>query len=726
MDVALSLIIRVLHRAVFRRFLIFCLVFSAIFLFASPAFSRIVNDVDIRTRSTGYEVRINFILPMRYINHRPKNNGEILRIQMSPVVIGVNNPDTIEQLSARQILSWNPSIPIPLQEMIYEGGDPNRPVLTLRFTRDVEFDVRNSPDNRSLIIIIRTDKPKEPEKEPEAEAILPDPGMPIPDLSAGSPKMSGLMDEAGGAMIDRNFRRAIQLYTKILRKPDTAFRQDAQELLGLARDRNGQSAHAKAEYEKYLKLYPEGPGADRVRQRLAGLLTAAAKPKDKLRKAKRPETAETAWDHQLFGSVSEFYSYFDTTLSDGTKTINQSASLTSLDFNTRSRSDRYEIRTQFFGTYEADLRKDESDNVSRISNLFIDMEDKKWGLSGRFGRQSQSSGGILGRFDGGVVSYDILPQVKINGVFGNPVISDGDSYFKSNKYFFGASFDIGTFWDSVDLNIFAINQEVDGIVDRRAVGGEIRYFDAKRSLFTFVDYDVSYGELNIFLLNGSLTLSTKTRFNLVLDYRKSPTLTTSNALIGQPAVEGISGLLNNFTEDEIRQLAQDRTATNKSATIGIVQDIDKNYQVVAEVTVTELSETQASGGVPANPSTGKEYFYLTQLIGNNLFMEGDINVFELRFADTMSNDSFSFNLNLRYPITRNFRIQPRIQTNYRKNKTSDGDQLTIRPLLRIDYRWKRWLLFEMEGGHEWRNNTNLGITDKTTGYFATIGIRAYF
>ena len=107
-------------------------------------------------------------------------------------------------------------------------------------------------------------------------------------------------------------------------------------------------------------------------------------------------------------------------------------------------------------------------------------------------------------------------------------------------------------------------------------------------------------------------------------------------------------------------------------------------------------------------------------------MEGDINVIELRYADTMSNDSFSFNLNLRYPITRNFRINPRIQTNYRKNKNGDGEQVTFRPLLRIDYRWKRWLLFEMEGGREWREDTVLGSTERTTGYFATIGFRANF
>ena len=726
--------IRVLRHIVSSRFIIFILVFSVGFLFASPAFSRLVNEVDIRTRSTGYEIRVNFFLPMRYVSHRPQAKGNILRIQLRPSVIGLNDPETIEQLRERQILSWDHSTTIPLREMTYEGGIADRPELTLRFTRNVEFDVQNSGDLRTLVIIVRTERAKEPKEKPKPEIIIQEPAMPTPDLSTGTPRMVELMDEAGGAMIDRNFRRAVQLYTKILRNPETVFRQDAQEFLGLARDRNGQAAHAKSEYEKYLKLYPEGPGADRVRQRLSGLLTAAAKPKGKLRKAKKSGTKdESDWDHQIFGSLSEFYNYNDSEAENGTRTINQSQSLTSLDFNTRSRSDRYEIRSQFFGTHDVDLRSNAADDISRVNNLYVDLEDRKWELSGRFGRQSRSSGGVLGRFDGGMISYEILSQVKINGVFGYPVASSNDSAFNTDKHFYGGSINLGTFWNSVDFNLFAINQEVKGVDDRQAVGGEIRYFDPNKSLFSYVDYDTSYDELNIFLINGGWTFPTKTRLNLVLDYRKSPILTTSNALIGQ-TVQDVSLLLNTLSEDEIRQLAIDRTATNKSATIGIVQDLNENYQVVAEVTVSELSGTKASPNlailpvvtVPANPSTGKEYFYLAQFIANNFFMEGDINIIEMRYSDTMINDSYSLNLNLRYPFTRNLRVNPRIQTNYRKNKNDDGESLTIRPLLRVDYRWGKWLRLEMEGGREWREDTVLGNTNNTAGYFATVGFRAYF
>jgi len=51
-----------------------------------------------------------------------------------------------------------------------------------------------------------------------------------------------------------------------------------------------------------------------------------------------------------------------------------------------------------------------------------------------------------------------------------------------------------------------IEQQVDGILDRRSVGGEARYFDPVKSLLSYVDYDVSYSQLNTFLMLGNWIL----------------------------------------------------------------------------------------------------------------------------------------------------------------------------------------------------------------------------
>lgn len=696
-------------------------------LLFSPAqvSARIVDNVDIKTRATGYEIRVNFILPLRYVKHRPTTPSQVVLIEMSPIS-GVTLEDTeiLEQFEDREPLSWDRSIPIPLKEMTFDGSSPNRPLLVFRFSRKVDFKLRSSGDLRSLIFFVKAETESQAEKAKKP----PEPGLPLAKPSKADPKLIEAMQEANKEMTAKNYPRAIQLYTKILSRPESDLSQDAHELLGLARDRNNQLAHAKAEYEKYLKKYPKGEGADRVRQRLNGLLTAGDKPKERLRSAKiSRDPEETVWDTQFFGSFSQFYSYDETDSdSTGASRINRSDSSSDFDFNTRFRSDKYEIRTQFVGGYDADFREDGDENEVSVNTLNVEVKDIKRKLFGRFGRQFESSGGVLGRYDGGLLSYDINSKIKVNGVAGVPVESTKVAPLDINKRFYGMSFDLGTFAKYWNFNIYGINQDVDGITDRQAVGGEARYFHPQRSFLTLFDYDVSFKELNLFIFSGDYVFPAKTRWHLTLDYRKSPILTTSNALQGQVGVNDISDLLKTLSEDDVRKLARDRTAKSRSMIFSVTQELNDQFQLNGEFSVSELSGTPASGGVPASPSTGAEFFYSSQLIGSSLFLENDITIFGLRYSDLQNVDSYSVDLNTRFPITRDLRINPRVRIDYRKNKNDNGDRVNIRPLVRLDYRWKRWLRFELEGGREWIDETVIGDSQKSTNYFFSLGARAFF
>ena len=74
---------------------------------------------------------------------------------------------------------------------------------------------------------------------------------------------------------------------EMMKANTTANLDFAQELIGVARERAGDIEQARKEYELYLKLFPNGEGATRVRQRLASLApppeaqaAAAESPKD--------------------------------------------------------------------------------------------------------------------------------------------------------------------------------------------------------------------------------------------------------------------------------------------------------------------------------------------------------------------------------------------------------------------------------------------------------------
>ncbi len=546
----------------------------------------------------------------------------------------------------------------------------------------------------------------------------PTPESALPSISAE--RLEALMAEARDAMTAGDYSRAIQIYTKVLQYPDHPFRQEAQEFLGLARERNRQLAHAKAEYEEYLRLYPEGPGAQRVRQRLAGLTTARDEPREKLREAKRPKE-KALWD--VYGGVSQFYRRDESKTDLLGQTVFQSSLASDLDITARRRTSASDIQARFTGGYLKDFLSDGPGDEQRVSTGYIDAVNLRRDASARIGRQSRSTGGVLGRFDGGLFGYRLTSWMKLEATAGFPVDSTTES-LQTDRHFYGVNLNLGTFANALDVIPFFIEQTIDGITDRRSVGGELRYFHPNRSLLSLVDYDILFDELNTLLMIGNLSSPSGFSLNASVDYRKSPILMTRNALIGQP-VESISELRDLFTDDEIRELARDRTATSRTATLGMSLPLTDKLQLSGDVTAIKLSGTDASGGVEAIPGTGYDYFYSMQLIGSNLLKQGDITILGLRYANAETAKTATATLNSRYPVNRVWRINPRVRFDYRKND-DDTEQVTFAPSLRTTLMVKRRFRFELEGGAEWSTRELSDQTDDSFAWFVNVGYRLDF
>jgi len=566
--------------------------------------------------------------------------------------------------------------------------------------------------------------------QPSRPAARPAPDRPtLPAVSAD--RLTRIWEDAQKAMLDGDFSRAVQLYTKLLQLPKHRYTQQAQEFLGLARERKGQLAHAKAEYERYLELYPAGEGTDRVRQRLAGIVTARSAPNEKLRRTARAED-KSGWETELYGSFAQFYTHRATVIDPNGRRTTQSDLLSDLDFTVRARNDHQDVRAVFVGGHGFNFLASEDLNESRVSALYVDGVDDKLGISGRFGRQTRNSSGILGRFDGGYAGYRISPGLKLNVTAGLPVDTTTKLNIDQDRYFYGASADIGPYWDGLSLNIFAIEQTVNGINDRRAVGGEARYLRGGLSVFGLVDYDINYRAFNIALANASYRMADETTLTVAADVRKSPVLTTTNALQGQ-TVGSISQLLGLYSESEIRRFAWDRTAFSQSYTVGISRPLDTRFQISGDITVTKLSDTDASGGVPVSPGTGYEVFYGAQLVGTGLFSESDVSIFGLRLADTDRSKTVTADANIRYAMDDKWRLNPRLRADYRFNNDDGGRRYRVRPSMRVDYRVRKWAHLEFEGGGEWGNEKfDVNTTDPTADslttaeWFVTAGYRVDF
>jgi hypothetical protein len=560
------------------------------------------------------------------------------------------------------------------------------------------------------------------------------PSVPVATQTQGagtalsSERLDSLMQEARDKMTEKDYAGAIRLYTKILQTPDNKYSQDALEFLGLARERNGQLAHAKMVYRDYLERYPEGEGTERVKQRLAAVVTARKKPRDKLRTTQTQASPEQQSDWDLFGGFSQYYRRDENTtgLDDAEiTTVSQSSVNSNIDITGRRRSSNYDLRTRFTGGYLHDFLNDGVNSDTTVSSMYFDAQDMQRDLSMRIGRQSRSTGGVLGRFDGLLLGFPLGNKFAVSAVGGFPVESSTDSFDDANRYFYGLTLEAEGFAKGWDANAFVIEQQVDGLTDRRAIGGELRYFDPTRSFFSLIDYDIYFNELNIWQLLGNWTLPDKTTVNLVADYRRSPILTTKNALMGQ-TVTSIDDLQDSFSSSEINDLARDRTATSKLVTLGVSRPMNEKLQLSGDITALNLSDTDNSGGVEATEGTGTDLIYNLQLIGSNLISQGDITIFGLRYADGDDRDIYSLNFNTRYPVTRDLRVNPRFRMDYRKNRNDNTDQMIYRPSLRMEYRIKRRLRLEAEIGGEYSDREIVEGSDQDSSYFVNLGYRADF
>ncbi|MFQ5480511.1 MAG: hypothetical protein ACE5DW_04470 [Thermodesulfobacteriota bacterium] len=531
-------------------------------------------------------------------------------------------------------------------------------------------------------------------------------------------RLKGQLKDAKKAMTRSRNKEAIRLLKKALKTKENKYSPEALELLGLAYERDGKTAKATEIYREYMTIYPSGEGRRRVTQRLAGLSTARDTPKKSFTRKRRSKDIR-----ELYGTLSQFYnrdaSYTDI---DGS-VLNRSSFSTDLDLSYRKRTADYETRAVFIGGYEHDFL---GESEGRINRLYLDVLNRNNNVSGRVGRQWYSTGGVLGRFDGALLSFGSIPRIKINLVAGFPAESSTLSSVNTDKSLLGINLDLGTFWERWDFNVYAINQRVDGTTDRRAVGGEARYNDAKASYFSLVDYDIFFNRLNTFLLVANWMLPKDRTINISMDYRQSPSLSTTNALQGQTETS-VADLLLARSEDEVHSLALDRTASNWSVSIGGSQPINTKFQLSGSVTVSELTGTDASGGVAAVQGTGLEYFYSLQLIANNILIKNDLLIAGLRYSDADTSNTTTASLNSRFSLKKNWRLNPRIQLDYSKNNKSSGSQFKIRPSMRTEYSWKKSTHLEFEGGLEWIYDRTTGSqTEYSRDYFIVTGYRMDF
>ncbi len=532
---------------------------------------------------------------------------------------------------------------------------------------------------------------------------------------------------------------ALDTLGKLLDLPPNGASRQAQALIGQARLKLGDSARARVEFETFLRLYPSGADSDRVRADLASLASAApvVAANDKAAERARANTTST-----LTGSVSTYYYggqskvrtqefqdspigglpqlVSESTLSD----TDQSLLVTATDVNWRQRDANADQRFVFRDSYSKDFNRPEKSR-NRLSALYYDHKSFALGTNVRLGRQSPLGGGVLGRFDGVQGGYIFKPRWKVNAVVGQPA----DKLLDTHRYFYGASVDAEALTPHLGGSLYFMEQKVDGLVDRRAVGTEMRYFNGGLSLSGQLDQDILLKGLNIASMQGTWQLEGGTVFNTLLDRRKTPLLMLGNALFfgGGTATRMGDLLAAGATPESLRQQVRDTTADATQASMGVTTPLSTKWQLGVDVRYTNIGAIAPVQDLlpQGQPSSGDIWSAGLQFIGSNLYSARDTHVVIANFITGPTFQGQLLSYHNSSVLTTGWQLEPSFK--YYRQTTSDQVTSTRwSPGLRVTWRVQQSWVLESELSMESSKTTSALRNEASTRTYYYLGGRFDF
>ena len=646
------------------------------------------RTLDLLTTETG-SVVVQFNCPMSYISNYPLRSGDELRIELQPL------PGCAPLTPLGETLPVPNGNPAGLVDLRLDQSLGARRALTLHFERRVDWLIRPRPGLTGIEIQLARRVGRatvEPANPPPTPSRAPTRALPAQE------ELDKMLADARAAMQDRDYDAAIRLYTRLLEYPEHPGRPQAQEYLGLARERKGELAQAKLEYQEYLRRYPDGTDAEAVKQRLAAIVTLEGATK---RTRGSPDSSR--W--QVSGALAQEYRHDNNTLTSAgvtTDGVGQSALDTNADLSLARRGDVYDFKSRVYVGYLHDMQNLGGPTTSPVllPQAFVELDSNQSHWVSRLGRQSQTTGGVYGTFDGAYFGWMVKPGLRLGIAAGSP-LETYEASIGHQRVFGNLSAEFLGVLPGLDFSAFLFQEDYSGTLDARQVGFETRYYQSGHSLVGQVDYDINYHVLNSATVMTSWALPARWNFTGIADHRRNPFIGTENALIGQQTTS-LSDLIQSLGIDAVRALAQDRSGITDTLTLGVQHPVGERLQWGADLSYGHVGGTPASGGVAAVPSSGSAISVSTQLLGGGWLMDGDMNTVGLSYTTRAGTHVEATYASLRYPIGASFRIGPRLQLSHTSGNdpnTGTSSGWSASPSLLADWRVRKAVV-QFEAGYE--------------------------
>ncbi|MFG6468170.1 tetratricopeptide repeat protein [Roseateles sp. BYS87W] len=608
----------------------------------APAHAQVLDDVEARREGANAVVTVRFAAPVQLVRTVSARSGDLAQVYYDVLATG-DAPNLVT--SERRVPLAQGGFLVLLTDEAAGTTERSRK-LVLRFGAATQFTARPGQNNRSIELVLAN----------QAAALTPAAPNPLPAPVAAEPAARPLTDAerersrtalaAARQLIDQGEHgQALERLDEVLALPPHEGRIDALELRATARWRQGDPDGARADYERYLVLYPQGPGAARAREALLTLAPPAPSVVEAAIQAGR-DPARAAATTTLAGSLAVMYyggqskvrtqEFQDSPLGGLPQLVNdatlsgtdQRQLLSSVDVNWRRRDADSDLRLVLRDTKTNDLMRPEK-NRNKLTALYVDYKLTAPGAQLRLGRQSPTGGGVMGRFDGVQAGYRFAPRWRVNAVAGAPT----DPLLDTKRRFWGVSLDADEIAKGFGGSLYWIQQTVDGQSDRRGVGAELRMLAGPFTALGSLDYDPQLKGWNIVSTQSTWQGADNTIVNVLYDRRATPMLMLGNALFFQNPVAQVQArtlyeLLLTQSLPMLRQQVRGTTAFSTQAMVSVSRPITPHWQAGADVRLTNVGALPPVADILPNgqPGTGNVWSMGAQLIGTNLYSARDTHV----------------------------------------------------------------------------------------------------
>jgi hypothetical protein len=761
--------------------------FLAFLLLASAnAFAAVLDTIDVARVGDQAEITIRFTTEIQYTRHTPPDEGRFLRIFFRITKPGFSESELMQEVRRSPKNDLLPPFTVAYPELvngmlvtfakptkyIVRGGDDSRSVIVMvplppAKLKDAAVQKGKTPDRLAPLAIVPPVVAAVSAETPAAPSTVatqtPDANKPEEAVVLSAEKVEEMAHafllDGKEAFDKADYPKAINRMNRVLSLPRNEQTMAAQALIGEAREKNGEIAKARAEYDLFLKLYANSPDAPKIKQRLAALpaVDTVRRPTDRV---VRRDDKPAEWS--FTGNLSSYFFAGQSKQDSGPMKRDQESLVSSASATARLRDSVTDTRIVFRDTDSRNFMRPDRD-YNRVYSAYAERTDREVGYFVRVGRQNPNGGGVLERFDGIAGSYNLNPDWKVGAVYGEAV--EFGSPFK--KKFYGGSVELAPQVSRPGASLYGIEQTIDGILNRRAIGSELRYFDGQVTAFGLLDYDVLYKGLNTGMAQANYLDKWGNNYFVSYDYRQSPTYSLTNAL-STSGYSSVTDFVNNVGVTQARQLVVESTAVSTMFATGVTIPVGDRWQFGLDYRMSEISGTNAT--IPlaqmckelqddANPNdplcidgprgtlrisemgicqadsydlvtrtcrassaaSGRTNMYSAQAIGTNLFVPNGVGVAYAGYIAGPSYTGQNFGLSYIYPIVENWRLESNAR--YYTQKTDAGQNMSqFSPSMKLVHQWRSSLALEGEVGYSESKTTGTSESKNRREYLY-LGIR---